>query len=66
MDTVECRDADWYDIAYRDAIFGLQPQDDLYEARCSPLGVRPDRARSREGWIHGSHELFKRQTQSVD
>jgi hypothetical protein len=66
MDTAECRGTDWYDVAFRDAIYGLQPQDELYEAQCSPLGVRPDRARYREGWIHGSHELFRRQTQSVD
>ena len=66
MDIAECRGTDWYDVAFRDAIYGLQPQDELYEAQCSPLGVRPDRARYREGWIHGSHELFKRQTQSVD
>jgi hypothetical protein len=66
MTADQCRGADWYDIAFRDAIFGLQPQDELYEAQCSPHGARPDRGRYREGWINGHHELFKRQTQSVD
>lgn len=66
MDAAQCRSTDWYEIAFRDAIFGLQPQDELYDAQCSSHGTRPDRARYREGWIHGHHELFQRQTQSVD
>ena len=66
MDAAECRGANWYDVAFRDAIFGLQPQNDLYEIQCRPHGVQPDRARYREGWIHGYYEQQQRQTQSVD
>lgn len=66
MDAADCRGADWYDVAFRDAIFGLQPQEELYEAQCSPFGVRLDRARYRDGWIDGRHEDFKRQAHSVD
>jgi hypothetical protein len=66
MDAAECRGANWYDLAFRDAIFGLQPQDELYARQCAPYGVQLDRARYREGWIHGYYEQQQRQSQSVD
>jgi hypothetical protein len=66
MDAAECRGANWYDLAFRDAILGLQPQDELYARWCGPNGVQPDRARYREGWLHGYYEQQARQTQSMD
>jgi len=66
MDLAECRGANWYDLAFRDAILGLQPQDEIYARQCGPQGVEPDRARYREGWIHGYYEQQARQTQSMD
>jgi len=66
MDAAECRGANWYDVAFRDAILGLQPQNDLYEMQCSRHAVQPDRARYREGWIHGHYEQQQRLGQSVD
>lgn len=66
MDAAQCRGANWYEVAFRDAIFGLQPQDEIYARQCASQGVQPDRARYREGWIHGYYEQQQRQTQSVD
>ena len=66
MDAAECRGASWYDVAFRDAIFGLQPQDELYDRRCGPHGVQVDRARYREGWIHGYYEQQQRLQPSMD
>lgn len=66
MEAAECRSADWYATAFRDAIFGLQPQNDLYEMQCSRHGVQPDRARYREGWTHGYYEQQQRLSPSVD
>ena len=66
MDARECRSANWYDLAFRDAIFGLQPQDELYARQCGPHGVQPDRARYHEGWIHGYYEQQQRLSPSVD
>jgi hypothetical protein len=66
MDANECRGANWYDLAFRDAIFGLQPQDETYARWCGPYGVQPDRVRYREGWLHGYYEQQQRQSHSVD
>ncbi|HEX9397261.1 MAG TPA: hypothetical protein VF943_11050 [Burkholderiales bacterium] len=66
MDATQCRSANWYDLAFRDAIFGLQPQDEIYARQCDPHGVQLDRARYREGWIHGYYEQQRRISQSVD
>ena len=36
MDEVECRRANWYDLGFRDAIFGIMAQDDVYALQCEP------------------------------
>jgi hypothetical protein len=60
MGAGECRSADWYDLGFRDGIFGLQTQTTLYESQCGTHGAAIDRARYAEGWQHGYWEFHAR------
>jgi len=42
MDAAECRSANWYDIGYRDGLFGMQRMDVAYDEQCSKQGAKPD------------------------
>jgi hypothetical protein len=53
MSDVECRDANWYDVGYRDARFKLQSQDRLYVQQCERHGIKIDQARYDEGFRQG-------------
>jgi hypothetical protein len=64
MDADACRGADWYGIGFRDAIFGMQPQDDLYATQCQRHGERLDAARYATGWREGNYEFQQRKSQS--
>jgi hypothetical protein len=64
MDLEACRAANWYDLGFRDAIFGLQRQDDVYARQCE--GVRVDTARYVQGWIEGKYEADARNAGSQD
>lgn len=64
MDADACRSADWYEIGFRDAIFGMQPQHDLYAAQCRRHGMGLDAARYLTGWREGDYEFQSRKTQS--
>ena len=65
--TVEaCRQADWYDLGFRDAIFGIQPQDAVYASQCQPSGAKVDVARYAQGWREGRYEADARTPGSVD
>ena len=66
MDLAECRSANWYDLGFRDAIFGLQPQDNTYSALCSRHNVALDTQRYSEGWRHGYYEQQQRIGMSSD
>lgn len=66
FDVAECRGADWYDLGFRDAIFGLQPQDEVYASNCAPHGLKPDAARYAQGWREGKWEADQRRSESVD
>ena len=66
MDEVECRRANWYDLGFRDAIFGIQRQDDLYTLQCEPHGVKVDVARYLDGWVEGKYEADRRKSSSHD
>jgi hypothetical protein len=65
LDQTACRSADWYDLGFRDAIFGLQPQDNIYSGQCEPA-VRIDVARYNQGWREGKYEADARRNESVD
>ena len=64
LDAADCRNA--YDLGFRDAIFGLQPQDTLYSAPCSRHNVALDTQRYAEGWRHGHYEQEQRLGMSLD
>ena len=49
-----------YDLGYRDAIMGLQPQDLLYEPKCAQKGARLDLAVYRQGWLDGHFDFETR------
>lgn len=65
FDAAECRSADWYDLGFRDAIFGLQPQDQVYAHGCE-RHARVDVARYSLGWREGKWEADQRRNESVD
>ena len=62
----QCREADWYRIGFRDAMYGLQRQDFAYESQCTPHAVTPDSARYAQGWREGKYEFDRRTSQSQD
>jgi len=66
LDPVTCRHAHWYDLGFRDAIFGIQPQDDLYALQCEPHGVKVDVARYRQGFREGTYEADRRKSSAHD
>jgi hypothetical protein len=66
MDAQSCRAANWHDLGHRDAIFGLQPQDDIYAQQCQAHGARVDVARYAEGFREGRHEFEMRTSGSHD
>lgn len=60
MDASQCGAANWYDLGFRDGLFGMQSQEDIYDAQCVAQGKPIDRPRYAEGWRHGSWELQAR------
>jgi hypothetical protein len=62
MDQSACANADWYDLGFRDAIFGLQRQDNTYSSQCGKLDV----ARYAQGWQEGKYEADQRRNESMD
>lgn len=66
MDAESCRQANWYDIGYRDAIFGLHRQDEIYGQQCQAHGASVNVARYAEGFREGRHEFEMRTSGSHD
>ena len=66
MDPEGCRHADWYDLGFRDAIFGLRPQDIQYAHQCEAHGVKVDGARYLQGWREGKWEADSRKIETAD
>jgi hypothetical protein len=60
LDAVGCRHANWYNLGFRDAILGIQRQDDVYALQCEPHGVSVDVARYIQGWREGKYEADQR------
>ena len=59
--TEACRSANWYDLGFRDALYGIQPQDMVYAEQCAVDG-----ARYAQGWREGRYEFDRRASQSQD
>lgn len=66
LDAQGCRDADWYRLGFRDAMYGLQRQDFTYESQCAPHALGVDSARYAQGWREGKYEFDRRASQSQD
>ncbi len=62
MSGADCRDANWYDVGYRDARFKLQSQAAVYEQQCRAHGVKVDAARYEEGLREGRWDFPDRMT----
>ena len=61
MSEGECRSADWYQLGYRDGIYGIQRQDEVYAFQCGKASApAPDRARYAQGWQEGWWEFERR------
>ena len=58
LDASQCRNP--YDVGFRDALFGMQRQDDVYQPLCSRNGVQLDAARYIQGWQEGKYEFDRR------
>jgi hypothetical protein len=66
LDSQSCRDADWYRVGFRDAMYGLQRQDFTYDSQCAAHGATVDDARYAQGWREGKYEFDRRASQSQD
>ena len=60
MDANECRAANWYELGYRDGLYGLQRMDNVYDDQCGKHGARPDIATYAKGWQEGKWEYDSR------
>jgi hypothetical protein len=60
LDASQCRSANGYDLGFRDALFGMQRQDDVYAGQCSRQGAQIDLARYAEGWQEGKYQFDQR------
>jgi hypothetical protein len=58
LDASQCRNP--YEVGFRDAIFGMQRQDDVYQTLCSRTGAQLDSARYVQGWQEGKYEFDRR------
>jgi hypothetical protein len=59
----DCRNADWYQLGFRDAILATQRQEDAYAHACARHGVKVDSARYVQGWVEGKYEADARHPQ---
>jgi len=66
LDAGACRQADWYDLGFRDGIYVLQRQEEIYAKQCEPHGVKVDVARYTQGWREGVWEANARKDGSHD
>jgi len=66
LDADACRRADWYELGFRDAIFRIQRQDDVYGLQCERHGVKIDAARYVQGWQEGKYESDRRAVSAHD
>lgn len=55
-----------YEVGYRDGLFGVQPQDTLYQPICTRHGAPLNTARYAEGWRDGYYDFEQRRVHGVD
>ena len=66
LDADACRQANWYDLGFRDAMYSMQRQEDQYAFQCEPHGVKVDATRYAQGWREGVWEADRRKSMSAD
>ena len=49
-----------YEVGFRDAIMGLNPQDNLYGPTCNRDGAPLNLAAYRDGWVEGDFQYENR------
>ena len=62
MDAGQCREANWYEVGYRDARYKLQSQVELYTQQCARNGVSVDAQRYEQGLRQGRYDFPDRMT----
>jgi hypothetical protein len=62
MGDAQCRDANWYDVGYRDARFKLQSQAAVYAQQCERHGIKVDAVRYEQGLREGRYDFPDRMT----
>ena len=65
IDADTCRTAEWQMMGFRDALYGMQPQDEVYRHRCEQHGIKIDAARYAQGWQEGKYEFDRRTSVGV-
>jgi len=60
MDANQCSSANWYDLGWRDAMYGLQRMDAVYGEQCGKQGTKIDGAAYANGWQEGNWEYESR------
>ena len=61
LSPTECSSADWYQVGFRDGLFGLQRRDEAYAYQCTQSGgAKPDRVLYAKGWQEGVWEADAR------
>ena len=60
MGAAECGSANWYDLGFRDGLYGLQRMDIVYDEQCGKHGSKPDAAAYAKGWQEGKWEYDSR------
>lgn len=53
MSAEDCRGADWYQLGYRDGMYGIQRMDAVYGEQCGKHGAKLDSAAYGKGWQEG-------------
>jgi len=60
MDAAQCRGANWYELGFRDGLYGMQRMDIVYDEQCGKHGAKPDTAAYAKGWQEGLWEYDAR------
>jgi len=60
MDANACRGANWYDLGFRDGLYGMQRMDFVYAEQCGKHGANLDVGAYAKGWQEGVWELDSR------
>ena len=60
MGAAECSGANWYDLGFRDGLYGMQRMDIVYDDQCGKHGSKPDTAAYAKGWQEGKWEYDSR------